>query len=56
MPQAIAQAFRDGHLGVIDYYNIRNLQSDTQMRNAIAGTATAAPTNDRGERPPVSGS
>lgn len=60
VPQAIAQAFRDGHLGVIDYYNIRNLQSDTQMRNAIAGTAgtpAAAPGSDRvTERPPVSGS
>ena len=38
VPMAIAQAFRDGRLGVMDYYNLRNLQSDTQMRNAIAGT------------------
>jgi uncharacterized protein YqfA (UPF0365 family) len=37
VPMAIAQAFRDGRLGVMDYYNLRNLQSDTQMRNAIAG-------------------
>jgi uncharacterized protein YqfA (UPF0365 family) len=37
VPQAISQAFRDGRLGVMDYYNLRNLQSDTQMRNAIAG-------------------
>src|SRR5437588_999156 len=47
IPMAIAQAFRDGRLGVMDYYNLRNLQSDTQMRNAIAGVST----NDRGERP-----
>src|SRR2546421_6026245 len=39
IPLAMAQAFREGHLGVMDYYNLRNLQSDTQMRNAIAGTA-----------------
>jgi uncharacterized protein YqfA (UPF0365 family) len=38
VPIAISQAFRDGRLGVMDYYNLRNLQSDTQMRNAIAGT------------------
>jgi uncharacterized protein YqfA (UPF0365 family) len=37
VPRAISQAFRDGRLGVMDYYNLRNLQSDTQMRNAIAG-------------------
>ncbi len=36
VPRAISQAFRDGRLGVMDYYNMRNLQSDTQMRNAIA--------------------
>src|SRR5205823_13181575 len=38
VPRAIAQAFRDGHLGVMDFYNMRNMQADTQMRNAIAGT------------------
>src|SRR5262249_37518049 len=37
VPQAIAQAFRSGQLGVMDYYNLRNLQSDTDMRNSIAG-------------------
>jgi len=42
VPRAIAQAFREGHLGVMDYYNLKNLQSDTQMRNAIAGTAPGA--------------
>jgi uncharacterized protein YqfA (UPF0365 family) len=37
VPKAISQAFRDGRLGVMDYYNLRNLQSDTEMRNSIAG-------------------
>jgi uncharacterized protein YqfA (UPF0365 family) len=37
VPRAISQAFRDGRLGVMDYYQMRNLQSDTQMRNSIAG-------------------
>ena len=31
VPKAISQAFRDGKLGVMDYYNMRNLQSDTQI-------------------------
>jgi uncharacterized protein YqfA (UPF0365 family) len=38
VPLAIAQAFRDGRLGIMEYYNLRNLQSDTEMRNAIATT------------------
>ena len=44
VPKAISQAFREGHLGVMDYYNMRNLQSDTQMRTAIAGVGGG---NDR---------
>jgi uncharacterized protein YqfA (UPF0365 family) len=39
VPLAIAEAFRKGNLGVMDYYNIQNLQSDTRMRTNIA-TAT----------------
>jgi uncharacterized protein YqfA (UPF0365 family) len=49
VPQAISQAFRDGRLGVMDYYNLRNLQSDTEMRRSIAGGAGGA-ANDRTER------
>jgi uncharacterized protein YqfA (UPF0365 family) len=48
VPLAIAQAFRDGRLGVMDYYNLRNLQSDTDMRSSIAGIGTR---KDRVERP-----
>jgi len=48
VPKALSQAFREGHLGVMDYYNLRNLQSDTGMRNAIAGASSG--TNDRGDR------
>ena len=46
VPLAIAQAFRAGHLGVMDYYNLRNVQSDTEMRNAIAGTGTGTAAGD----------
>ncbi len=37
IPKAIAEAFRSGNLGIMDYYKLRNIQSDTQMRSAIAG-------------------
>lgn len=37
VPLAIAEAFRQGNLGVMDYYQLRNIQSDTQMRESIAG-------------------
>ncbi len=36
VPQAIADAFQKGHLGVMDFYNMKNVQSDTMMRNNIA--------------------
>lgn len=36
VPKAIAEAFRSGHLGVMDYYNLKNIQADTQMRDSIA--------------------
>lgn len=36
VPKAIAEAFRSGQLGVMDYYNMKNVQSDTGMREAIA--------------------
>src|SRR5438128_1264364 len=48
VPKAISQALREGKLGVMDFYNLRNLQSDTQMRNSIAGASGA--TNSTGER------
>ena len=41
VPLAMAEAFRSGHLGIMDYYKLRNITADTDMRNAIAtGTAT----------------
>ena len=40
VPKAIAAAFRDGKLGVMDYYNMQNVISDTKMRESIAGGAT----------------
>ena len=37
VPKAMAEAIRKGQLGVLDYYKLQNLNSDTAMRNAIAG-------------------
>ena len=38
IPLAIAEAFRKGNLGISEYYNLRNLQADTEMRSSIAGS------------------
>ncbi len=38
VPLAIAEAFREGNLGIMDYMRYRNIESDTSMRDAIAGT------------------
>src|SRR5437588_31273 len=38
VPQAMAEAFRSGHLGIMDYYRMKNVQADTSMRESIAGT------------------
>ena len=37
VPEAMAEAFRNGRLGVMDYYNMQNVIADTSMRNAISG-------------------
>ena len=40
VPHAIAEAFRNGNLGVMDYYNLKNIQADTDMRGAISKAGT----------------
>jgi len=37
IPMAIAESFRKGNLGIMDYYRLRNIQADTQMRENIGG-------------------
>lgn len=37
VPRAMAEAFRKGNLGIMDYYRMQNLQADTGMRETIAG-------------------
>jgi uncharacterized protein YqfA (UPF0365 family) len=36
IPKAIAESFRSGNLGIMDYYKFRNIQADTSMRESIA--------------------
>lgn len=43
IPLAIAEAFRSGNLGIMDYYRLRNIQADTQMRDSIAQPGGPAP-------------
>jgi uncharacterized protein YqfA (UPF0365 family) len=42
IPRAIATAFREGKLGIMDYYGLRNIQADTAMRSAIASTGSGS--------------
>jgi uncharacterized protein YqfA (UPF0365 family) len=42
VPLAMAEAFRAGNLGVMDYYQLRNIESDTDMRSGIAGATRNA--------------
>ncbi|MBB3696311.1 flotillin-like protein FloA [Flammeovirga yaeyamensis] len=39
VPLAISEAFRNGNLGIMDYYKLKNLQADTTMRDAIADSS-----------------
>ena len=40
VPKAMAKAFEEGRLGVMDYYNMQNVIADTSMRNSIGGPNT----------------
>ena len=37
VPRAMAEAFRQGNLGIMDYYRMKNIQADSSMRESIAG-------------------
>jgi uncharacterized protein YqfA (UPF0365 family) len=41
IPKAMAEALRSGNLGVMDYYNLKNVQADTQMRRSLGGDEEA---------------
>lgn len=41
VPMAMAEAFRSGNLGIMDYYKMQNIQADTEMRGSIAKPGSA---------------
>jgi uncharacterized protein YqfA (UPF0365 family) len=43
VPRAMAEAFRTGHLGIMDYYRMKNVQADTAMRESIASPGDEPP-------------
>ena len=43
VPLAMAEAFREGNLGIMDYMKYGNVESDTSMRDAIAGEGSGDP-------------
>ena len=47
VPKAMAEAFRNGNLGIMDYYRMKNIEADTNMRETIArpvqGSASTSP-------------
>jgi uncharacterized protein YqfA (UPF0365 family) len=55
VPKAIAEAFRQGNLGIMDYYKMRNIQADTDMRDSIAnpgntGSGSTKPGREEGRQ------
>jgi uncharacterized protein YqfA (UPF0365 family) len=48
VPKAIAEAFRQGNLGIMDYYKMRNVQADTDMRDSIANPGNTSGSNKPG--------
>ena len=48
VPKAMAAAIREGKFGVMDYYKLQNLNSDTAMRNALAGNEDKKKKNNGG--------
>lgn len=51
VPLALAEAFRSGRLGVMDYYKMQNIQADTDMRQSISneGQSSSGSTSQRNE-------
>ena len=48
IPKAMAEAFRSGNFGIMDYYRMRNIQADTQMRENIGGGQPGKDTPGKG--------
>jgi uncharacterized protein YqfA (UPF0365 family) len=49
VPKAMAEAFRSGNLGIMDYYKMKNIEADTSMRESIAKPPTTKPDSTIGK-------
>ncbi|MFW6370567.1 MAG: flotillin-like protein FloA [Bacteroidota bacterium] len=49
IPLAMAEAFRSGNLGIMDYYRLKNIESDTDMRSSISKSTSEKPDKDKGK-------
>ena len=47
LPLAIADALKKGNIGVLDYYNMKNIMADTEMRYSISGLASSSQDNSQ---------
>lgn len=47
IPKAMAEAFRSGNLGIMDYYKMQNIQADTDMRESIARPSSSSGKTDK---------
>ena len=47
IPKAMAESFRSGNLGIMDYYKFKNIQADTSMRESIADNPTIEDENEQ---------
>ena len=47
IPQAMAEAFRNGNLGIMDYYKFENIKADTEMRGSIAKPSKGGPSSGK---------
>ena len=52
VPLAIAEAFRSGQLGIMDYYRMQNIKADTDMRDSISRSTEGEQSGEEGERQP----
>ena len=50
VPLALADAFRNGNLGVMDYYRLQNIKADTQMRESISKPQSPATNNGKTDK------
>ena len=49
IPKAMAESFRSGNLGIMDYYKMKNIEADTDMRDSIAGSTKGSKSKGTGK-------